>query len=249
MAGSVATLAVLWISLQTMGFLGHSHSIGAYKLPISVQRYLTTYTGLPLTDDRDRIVIDTDTINNRRLPQIDEKVLNASINFGQMILSRMSRLEENIAAAGIGLLAGTPVHSQYVNSYPSKDALEKGFDALVVAKASVYLAQNHCQRFGFDDKQCAHFVSTLKLHGTPLGPSCIAEQDIFCNPRSLYRSADGTCNNLENPRWGSALTAYARVLFPQYSDGKFFLRRRIFFFFLLQFLTRALVSSIFLTIL
>lgn len=45
MAGSVATLTVLWISLQTIGFLGNSHSIGAYKLPMSLQNYLASYTG------------------------------------------------------------------------------------------------------------------------------------------------------------------------------------------------------------
>lgn len=40
MAGSVATLAILWVSLQTLGFLGHSHSIGTYKVPESLQNYL-----------------------------------------------------------------------------------------------------------------------------------------------------------------------------------------------------------------
>lgn len=45
MAGSVATLAILWVSLQTMGFLGSSHTIGAYKLPMSLQNYLASYTG------------------------------------------------------------------------------------------------------------------------------------------------------------------------------------------------------------
>lgn len=45
MAGSVATLAILWVSLQTMGLLGHSHSIGTYKLPESLQNYLASYTG------------------------------------------------------------------------------------------------------------------------------------------------------------------------------------------------------------
>lgn len=42
MAGSVATLAILWVSLQTLGFLGHSHSIGTYKVPESLQNYLAT---------------------------------------------------------------------------------------------------------------------------------------------------------------------------------------------------------------
>lgn len=46
MAGSVATLALLWISLQGMGFLGQpSGFIDASKLPISLHNYLASYTG------------------------------------------------------------------------------------------------------------------------------------------------------------------------------------------------------------
>ncbi|KAI4474565.1 hypothetical protein M0802_015553 [Mischocyttarus mexicanus] len=45
MAGSVATLAILWISLQSMGLLSYTKSMEAYKLPVSLQNYLTSYTG------------------------------------------------------------------------------------------------------------------------------------------------------------------------------------------------------------
>lgn len=45
MAGSVATLAILWVSLQSMGLLGYSNSMEAYKLPMSLQNYLASYTG------------------------------------------------------------------------------------------------------------------------------------------------------------------------------------------------------------
>ena len=35
----------------------------------------------------------------------------------------------------------------------------------------------------------------------------------------LYRTADGSCNNLRNPTWGSAFMAFLRFLPPDYSDG------------------------------
>ena len=35
----------------------------------------------------------------------------------------------------------------------------------------------------------------------------------------LYRTADGSCNNLKNPAWGSAFMAFLRFLPPDYSDG------------------------------
>ncbi|GFT24140.1 chorion peroxidase, partial [Nephila pilipes] len=37
-----------------------------------------------------------------------------------------------------------------------------------------------------------------------------------CNPSSRYRTADGTCNNLQNPSWGSAGVCFRRLLQPNY---------------------------------
>lgn len=37
--------------------------------------------------------------------------------------------------------------------------------------------------------------------------------------KSRYRTLDGTCNNLENPLWGSANMRYGRLLTPRYGDG------------------------------
>ena len=40
-----------------------------------------------------------------------------------------------------------------------------------------------------------------------------------CDAYHPYRAADGSCNNLEMPLWGSANSAFQRTLLPQYSDG------------------------------
>lgn len=222
MAGSVATLTVLWISLQTMGLLGNSHSIGAYKLPMSLQNYLASYTGilsgLPMSNYPYEVVVDTGRIQNRRFPHIDEAVLNNSISFAQSLVNRMSTLERNIVNAGIELQADTPAEKQFLDSYPSEDAFERGLDAIVAMKASSYLLHQSCRRFGLEKDDCAKFISTLSLHGTPLSSACSSTQ-VDCNSEDKYRSIDGSCNNIANPSWGSAMTAYNRILFPQYFDG------------------------------
>lgn len=41
-----------------------------------------------------------------------------------------------------------------------------------------------------------------------------------CSREVKIRSYDGSCNNLRNPRWGSAKGLYGRVLPAQYHDGK-----------------------------
>ncbi|XP_043257427.1 peroxidase-like isoform X1 [Colletes gigas] len=219
MAGSVVTLAVLWVSLQTMGFLGNSHSIGAYKLPVSLQNYLVSYAGLPLSNYPYEVVVDTGRFQNRRLPHIDEAVLNNSITFAQSLVNRMSTLERNIVNAGVEVKAHTPVGKQFLDSYPSEDAFKRGLDAIVATKASSYLLHQSCRRFGLDKDDCVRFISTLPLHGTLLSSACSTSPVTDCKTNAKYRTIDGSCNNVENPSWGSAMTAYTRILFPQYFDG------------------------------
>ncbi|KAG7155904.1 Peroxidasin-like 4, partial [Homarus americanus] len=40
-----------------------------------------------------------------------------------------------------------------------------------------------------------------------------------CSPDYPYRSIDGSCNNLQNPRWGAASIPFVRYLAPAYEDG------------------------------
>ena len=44
---------------------------------------------------------------------------------------------------------------------------------------------------------------------------------VSCDNAYYYRSADGTCNNLDNPSWGAADQTYQRLLDPVYDDGKY----------------------------
>lgn len=218
MAGSVATLAVIWISLQTFGFIGNSHSVGIYKLPNTFQNDLHVYSNLPGFDYRQEKII-TGNFERKFWPKIEDNALNMSIAFADRRIKMRNRLESSIINAGIGLSKSTPSHSQYVYSYPSEDAFEKSSDAIIAAKASSYLVQNNCQRFGLDSRECARFISTIKLEGTPLSNACANNQQVDCTQNSRYRTIDGSCNNLENPKLGSAMTAYTRLLFPNYMDG------------------------------
>ncbi|CAF0918628.1 unnamed protein product [Brachionus calyciflorus] len=46
------------------------------------------------------------------------------------------------------------------------------------------------------------------------------KRKVNCSQRCLnYRSFDGTCNNLNNPRWGAANTALKRLLPAEYENG------------------------------
>ncbi|KAL1465565.1 hypothetical protein WDU94_005122 [Cyamophila willieti] len=41
-----------------------------------------------------------------------------------------------------------------------------------------------------------------------------------CDPKSIYRTFDGSCNNLQHPSWGMANTGHVRLLSANYADGK-----------------------------
>ncbi|KAJ8307772.1 hypothetical protein KUTeg_014674 [Tegillarca granosa] len=44
--------------------------------------------------------------------------------------------------------------------------------------------------------------------------------NITCDPNALYRTIDGTCNNLRYPDWGAADIVQQRYLPAEYRDGK-----------------------------
>ncbi|XP_052132307.1 peroxidase-like, partial [Frankliniella occidentalis] len=119
---------------------------------------------------------------------------------------------------------GTAVHGQFIESMPEAAALEQGREALAAVKAALYLSQHHCQKYGVDEHKCARWLSSQKLFGTTLGAACSAARAPaggYCSGQDKYRSLDGSCNHLEQPAWaqGQALTAYRRLLFPEYQDG------------------------------
>lgn len=40
-----------------------------------------------------------------------------------------------------------------------------------------------------------------------------------CDPSAPYRTLDGSCNNIEHPSWGKALSCHSRIAPPVYLDG------------------------------
>ena len=49
--------------------------------------------------------------------------------------------------------------------------------------------------------------------------TCVFETDLVCDSTEKYRTANGACNNLNNPLLGAADTPYKRYITPAYKDG------------------------------
>ena len=44
------------------------------------------------------------------------------------------------------------------------------------------------------------------------------EAKVECDPNAMYRTMDGSCNNLSKPYWGKSSTQFSRILPPNYDD-------------------------------
>ena len=49
----------------------------------------------------------------------------------------------------------------------------------------------------------------------------VSRMDQGCNADAMYRTMDGSCNNLANPKQGATTTPIPRLMDNAYSDGKF----------------------------
>ena len=72
-------------------------------------------------------------------------------------------------------------------------------------------------RFSLTADQAGFGLQAFSIKDTIIGNKC--PRGGPCDPSGSYRSYDGSCNNVENPLWGAANTAFQRTLLPQYSDG------------------------------
>lgn len=228
MATSTLILGVIvWTCLQfgsqfsASFFTAHAYSM--FRLPVSLQPFVGWYH--PSGNG------DSDPIQLFNLRDLEQKITD-SVRFGGDNVDRLERLEINLDTSGVNVQHGTPMHGQLIASYPTREALEYGRDALVAVKASLQLTHNICLQSGMDDEQCARFITSQKLPITDssessedaeslLGDKCLAQHgtDLVCSTTQKYRSANGSCNHLTHSSWGQALTSYRRLLFPQYSDG------------------------------
>ena len=85
------------------------------------------------------------------------------------------------------------------------------------AMVSIAGSQDLQDQFGLSRSQAAFGLNAFSITGTLIADKC--PRGGPCDPKSPWRSSDGTCNNVENPLWGAANTAFQRILLPEYADG------------------------------
>lgn len=75
-------------------------------------------------------------------------------------------------------------------------------------------------RFGLSVEDAEKVVSTRAAPRKKDNEyDALCGKTVTCSTTNVYRTADGSCNNLNNKDWGMSITPFDRILSPQYADG------------------------------
>ncbi|XP_042238092.1 uncharacterized protein LOC121876775 isoform X2 [Homarus americanus] len=127
---------------------------------------------------------------------------------------RFDSIEPAIYNSGARQVPGTPAWFMAASHKTKVVAKNISRIALISEEATKYTAQ----QFRLDKDQVTYGLPTADVRGTVLGDQCPVEVDFPCQPRK-YRAFNGYCNNVQNPKWGNAITRYLRFLPANYGDG------------------------------
>lgn len=77
---------------------------------------------------------------------------------------------------------------------------------------------NASKEFKFEDLLSEEYVQLLTQLSDCMAHRITPNCTDICY-HSKYRTIDGSCNNLQNPTWGSSLSSFQRLLPPEYENG------------------------------
>ncbi|XP_018575206.1 uncharacterized protein LOC108913999 [Anoplophora glabripennis] len=173
-------------------------------------------------------IIDEDTDDDKaRVTHIhlEEKELDNAVEFGMQSVEDLIRVKEPLwYNMGLFLDKADPASKVAAFGKPINDfALEVSKYGFLTLEASKKMAESFPENVS---RQAAGFPGSF--HPRQLRDGCPLKGTPRCPPASRrYRTADGTCNNLDNPWKGSAMLPMQRFLPPAYEDGIQSIRRSI----------------------
>ncbi|CBY30779.1 unnamed protein product [Oikopleura dioica] len=152
---------------------------------------------------------------------VEQIVLTASLNVRRAVNQTIARLKKDSATPEV------PVRTLFaLAKFPTRPGLKKAV-AAEIFEETVRLALQNLEPSKFDPdaevKKVANHLTEQDINDLrelagcdehQLVPNC---EENMCFHKK-FRSIDGTCNNLDNPLWGSATTPLKRLLIPIYEN-------------------------------
>jgi len=146
-----------------------------------------------------------------------ETVLEHGLNASQHLIEVQ---EEELYYKGAFVRKSEPAHflSVFNKQKPQSKLLSK------YAYASLHASGLLSRRFQLTREQVLYGLEKVQLRSTSIFDECPLKsrqqrQEECSGFASVFRTPDGTCNNLAHPVWGSAFMPFLRFLPADYSDG------------------------------
>ncbi|CAG0883375.1 unnamed protein product [Darwinula stevensoni] len=155
-----------------------------------------------------------DAGDEKPVPDVDEGSLANALDYGDRAKKDLETLEDTLASKGLVLDKDTAAGEHVTFLGTRNKSMEMAKQGYALLKATLKVASD----LGLNNSGSKD-LAWEKL--PDLRPIAVCD-DIFvprCNASYLYRSINGSCNNLDFPDLGSSFTPYRRVLRPDYSDG------------------------------
>ena len=148
------------------------------------------------------------------VPYITAEDINAASEKARRDVRNLVRLERELEERGLvtGRQSSEDNHHRFFSN--ELEAKNHSFDGFVTVRSSIELMR----KFKINPFQAITGLKQLSFINTAMMSHCL-KQDIMCDYTSKYRTADGSCNNLQNPIWGKSFTPFNRLLPAMYGDG------------------------------
>ncbi|RZF43124.1 hypothetical protein LSTR_LSTR001302 [Laodelphax striatellus] len=146
------------------------------------------------------------------IPPFTPQQLNQAASVALQQLQDRLSLVQSLFENRIVVTPNSPAAAHQEFFPVTNETLSEGQLAQKNVDASVGLVNE----FNLSPEQGTFALPTFSVLNTIIADTCPQVQ--LCDP-SKYRTADGSCNNLSQDRWGKAGTALQRILPPKYQDG------------------------------
>lgn len=167
-------------------------------LPDDVQGPNDLFISFPLVDEPE---------TNWTMQEPTESDMKEAIDAGTKALGDKEILEALIIAPAVDTPTYRHQRGAVSTSPVARMASKRGF---VEDHATQFLATKFNSKRSYDRRRDVGRGPNSKLDN---------RKDFVCGEPASYRSYDGSCNNLKNPKWGSSFIPFRRALNPDYCDG------------------------------
>ncbi|CAG0883745.1 unnamed protein product [Darwinula stevensoni] len=160
------------------------------------------------------LVLDEPREDKFQIAPFSAMEINSAVSSGVRSLRGYEEVASRLIREGQHIAEGTPASYHQDFSKTSPYSLELGKNAYMALEISRKLDEMHnlTHEEIFYGLPRSSFLAKAIDGVCPEQPDCRGQ-----NPR--YRTADGACNNQQNPDWGMSWTTYKRILPPAYRDG------------------------------